>query len=119
MITVWVVISPNSVRLANLPGVGGAGRAAMLSQQSLQAFTRDHFFSDEHLARECGANAAVKGLPQPRFWVRIARRVRVGLFLQAPAVARLSFAAWPVSAFHVCYYNVVYVLCRESWASSS
>ena len=47
----------------------------MLSQQSLQAFTRDHFFSDEHLARECGANAAVKGLLQPRFWVRTERCV--------------------------------------------
>ena len=47
----------------------------MLSQQSLQAFTRDQFFSDEHLARECGANAAVKGLLQPRFWVRSARCV--------------------------------------------
>jgi hypothetical protein len=42
----------------------------MHSQASLRAFTRDRFFSDEHLARECGANAAVKGLLQPRFWVR-------------------------------------------------
>ena len=41
----------------------------MLSQASLRGFTRDQFFSDEHLARECSANAAVKGLLQPHFWV--------------------------------------------------
>ena len=50
----------------------------MLSQSSLRAFARDRFFNDEHLARECGANAAVKGLLRPQFWVSTCSSFRLG-----------------------------------------
>ena len=77
----------------------------MLTQASLRAFAREQFFSDEHLARECGANAAVKGLLQPRFWVRTSCSLSMvfGAVFTMPAsrTERVPSPAWLVSKLSV------------------
>ena len=49
-----------------------AGRTAASPRAlgSLSAFAMEHFFSDADLARECSSNPGIKGMLQPRYWVR-------------------------------------------------
>lgn len=50
--------------------VAGKTAASPRALGSLAAFATEHFFHDADLARECSANPGIKGMLQPRYWVR-------------------------------------------------
>ena len=50
--------------------VTGRTAASPRALGSLSAFAMEHFFCDANLARECSSNPGMKGMLQPRYWVR-------------------------------------------------